>query len=428
MMFWVSIAVATLLVTAAIVRPLLTRRVPAQLDESDDLRRRLAVFRDRKREIQRESAAGRLSDGEAAQAQADLLRQLAEDLPDAARAAPVGSAASASRAVPRTIAALLVLLVPLLAGGVYQRVGEPRLAGLDLRSDRPLRASDVDALIAGFEKRTRDNPEDGEAWALLAETRKIQGRHAEAVDAFAQAMRRLAPDARLLADYAESAALLAGGDFSGRPLALLEQALAVDPGELKAIGLMGAAQYRLGNLDRARDYLKQLQRSLPADSEDAIQIVQVLQRIDVQIAHGGAAPSTVAGDAPKADRSASVATTADRAAGDMTGTVSVDAALAARAGQGGTLFVIARQAGGPPIPVAVLREPGAQLPMPFSIGQAQAMDPSRPLAMAGTFTLEARLSRSGNAMRQPGDLYGQVDGVAAGQRNVLITIDRVVAP
>ncbi|MCL4183638.1 MAG: c-type cytochrome biogenesis protein CcmI [Burkholderiaceae bacterium] len=417
MLLWVLIAVATLVATVALVWPLLSGRTPVQIDAGDDERRRLAVFRDRKHEIERERAAGRLSEAEAAQAQADLLRQVAEDLPGTGAGTPGGTAAAASRALPRSIAALLVVLVPLLAIGVYQRVGAPELAGVDLRGDRPLHATEVEAMIAGFEKRTRDNPEDGEAWAMLAEARKIQGRHAEAVDAFGQAMRRLAPDARLLADYAESAALLAGGDFSGRPLALLEQALAVDPQEPKAIGLMGAAQYRLGNLERARDYLRQLHRGLPPGSEDATQIAQVLERIDGEIAQRAAA-TPGAGTAQKAER----------APAGVTGTVSVDPGLAAQANQGGTLFVIVRQAGGPPIPVAVLRQPGAKLPMPFSISDAHTMDPSRPLATTGTLSLEARLSRSGNAMRQPGDLYGQVTGIEPGQHDVAIVIDRVVTP
>jgi cytochrome c-type biogenesis protein CcmH len=112
----------------------------------------------------------------------------------------------------------------------------------------------------------------------------------------------------------------------------------------------------------------------------------------------------------------------------VTGTVSIDAGLAAEAGKEGTLFVIVRQAGGPPIPIAVLREPNAQLPMPFSIDDTHAMDPSRPLATTGKLSVEARLSRSGNAMRQPGDLYGQVTGIDPGQRDVTIVIDRVVTP
>jgi len=410
MLLWVSIAVATLVVTAVIVWPLLSARPPALADAGDDERRRLAVFRDRKREIERERAAGRLSDADAAQAQADLLRQVAEDLPEGAVAA--SSEVAAPRTASKVAALALAVLVPLVAIGVYQRVGAPQLAGIDLRAgDRPIEPAEVERLVAEIEQRTRDEPNDGEAWAMLAEARKMQGRHADAVSAFERAVRLLPPDARLLTDFAESAALLAGGEFSGRPLSLLEQALSIDAGDPKAIALMGAAQYRLGNLERAREYLKKLHDGLQSGSEEASQIAEVLARIDAEIAQRGTPPVT-----------------ADHDAQAVTGTVTLDASLSDKARPGDTLFVIARQAGGPPIPVAVVRNPGATLPARFTIGDANAMDPTRPLSSAGTLILEARLSRSGEAMRQPGDLYGQRAEVRPGQRDVTIVIDRVVTP
>lgn len=427
MLLWVSIAVATVVATAVIVWPLLSARSPLQADARDDERRRVAVFRDRKHEIEREHAAGRLSDAEAEQAQADLLRQVAEDLPVAAPASGAGEGEARPRRAPTLVALALAVLVPIIAVGVYQRVGAPDLAGIDLRADhRPVDAAEVEKLIGSIEQRTREKPDDGEAWAMLAEARRMQGRHADAVTAFEQAKRLLPPDARLLADFAESAALLAGGDFSGRPASLLEQALAANPDEPKAIALMGAAQYRLGNLEGARGYLKKLHDGLPAGSDEAAQIGQALARIDAEIAQRGATTPSARPSAPApgaASRDPKPAATST-----VTGTITVDAKLASQVRPGDTLYVIARQAGGPPIPVAVLREPDARLPMQFSIGDANAMDPSRPLSSAGALVLEARLSRSGNAMRQPGDLYGQRADVAPGQRDVSIVIDRVVAP
>jgi len=452
MLLWVSIAVATLVATAAVVWPLLSSRAPVQADAREDDRRRLAVFRDRRSEIERERAAGRLSDADAEQAQADLLRQVAEDLPEAAAASggaaagPGGAAESAAGtgarahgAVPRSAAAApgrtvtlvalaLALLVPLIAVSVYHRVGAPDLADLDLRAGHPpVDAGDIDKLIAGIEQRTRERPDDGEAWAMLAEARRMQGRHAEAVAAFEQAVRLTPSDARLLADYAESAAVLARGDFSGLPTELLGRALAANPDEPKAIALMGAAQYRLGNLEAARGYLKKLHESLPAGSDDAAQIGQVLARIESELAQRGAGSSSGSSATPGA-ADGQAKPPAATAASSVTGTVSIDASLADRMRAGDTLYVIARQAGGPPIPIAAVREANAQLPMKFTIGDADAMDPSRRLSSAESLVLEARLSRSGNAMRQPGDLYGQRAGVAPGQRDVTIVIDRVVTP
>src|SRR5690606_22453852 len=106
MALWISIAIVTLVATALVVWPLVSTRRP-RADAPHDDERRLAVFRDRKREIDRERDARRITDAEAEQAHADLVRQLAEDLPEvaAAAAAPDSStAAPNARAAPGTTA------------------------------------------------------------------------------------------------------------------------------------------------------------------------------------------------------------------------------------------------------------------------------------------------------------------------------------
>lgn len=441
MALWISIAIVTLLATALVVWPLVSTRRP-RTDLLHDDERRLAVFRDRKREIDRERDAGRITAAEAEQAHADLARQLAEDLPAitaASTTGPEGAAAASAARSPRrawVTAAFVAVLVPLVAFGVYRQVGAPQFAGVDATGGAgPVDAAQIEAMIERIEQRTRENPDDAEAWAMLAEARKMQGRHDEAVIAFAQATRRLPEDARLLTDYAESAALRAGGDFAGQPVELLERALAVDPNEPKAVALMGAAQYRLGNLPRALSYLKQLQTFLEAGSEEATQIAAIVQRIEGEVAGGppateaatpggsatAGAPAPAASGAPAPSPQA-----ASPSAAALAGTVSVDAALAERAAQGGTLFVIARASGGPSVPIAVLRVASPEFPTSFTLDEENAMDPSRRLSGNDSLDLEARLSPSGEAMRQPGDLYGRIEHVQPGSTDLRIVLDRVV--
>ncbi|MCD6679593.1 MAG: c-type cytochrome biogenesis protein CcmI [Burkholderiaceae bacterium] len=429
MALWISIAIVTVLATALVVWPLVSTRRPVANARRDD-ERRLAVFRDRRREIERERDAGRLTAAEAEQAHADLVRQLAEDLPEATEADASADASSstsgtaAALAAPSSspraawVAALFVaLLVPLVALGVYRQVGAPHLASVDPNAaPGPVDAAQVEAMIDRIEQRTREQPDDAEAWAMLAEARKMQGRHDEAVAAFAKAIERLPNDARLLTDYAESAALRAGGDFAGQPVELLERALAIDPNEPKAVALMGAAQYRLGNLPRARSYLQQLQTFLAPGSEEATQIAGILKRIDGEIGATSPADGTVA-QAP----------TAQGAAVSLAGTVAVDPSLAEQAARGGTLFVIARASGGPPVPIAVARLPAPTFPVSFTLDDSNAMDPSRRLSGVASLEIEARLSRSGQAMREPGDLFGRVENVRPGADDLRIVLDQVVS-
>jgi len=443
MLLWASFSLLTLAVTAALVWPLLARRVAA-VDEESELERRVAVFRDRRDEIGREQAAGRLSAAEAEQARDDLLRQMAEELPpdalsgiDRPASAPTGRRPSR---VPVFAGLVVAIALPALALGIYRGVGSPELAiaqleGRSLVADSP--HAQFDALLAEIENRLRANPKDGEAWALLAQAYKIVGNHGAAIEAFEKAVELLPEDARLLAEFAESTALAAGGDFSGRATALLERALAVDPDDQKSVALMGAARYRAGDLPQAHRYLSQLLASLPPDSGEAGQIRAIVDQIAAELGmpSSGApstapSPSAAAPSGPAAPGAAPAVGTAPAPASQATlrGTVDIAPALAERLPSNATLFVIARAAQGPRVPVAVLRVPAARLPVDFKLDDGNAMDPSRPLSSVGEIAVEARISASGDAMRRPGDLYGEPVSVAQGSDGIAILIDRVVEP
>lgn len=434
--FWLLVAAATLIVTAVLVLPLLRRR-PPDVEAGEAERHRLAVFRDRRGEIERERASGRMDPDEADQAQEDLLRQLAIDLPPE----PAGRAPRERRTMdgmPRITAVVLVGLVPTLTFLTYHRIGAPALvatpaAPMTARASLPpghppTRASrpqggDLATLLAGIEQRTREAPQDGEAWAMLGMTLKLQSRHQAAVDAFERAIAIVQPDARLLAEAAESLAMVQGGVFAGRPMEMLERALALDPAEPGALWLMAAARFRSGDTTRAREHLERLRAGMPAGSPGATRVEQVLARIEENVPPGVATVPVRAASAPRPVASREPALADDTI---VAGVVRVDPGLAEEARRGGTLFVIARQAGGPPIPIAVRREPGASLPMRFALGDDNAMTPARLLSTAGALTLEARLSRSGTANRQAGDLYGLLTPVEPGHTDLEIVMDKVV--
>lgn len=436
MLLWVSIALLTLAVTAALVRPLLAVRRTEVAD--DDLAARLAVFRDRRDEIGRERVAGRLTDAEAEQAIADLLVQMAEELPPEALAQADAPPARTNRSpeagqkspAPRqtrarlafTTGLTLAILVPVVALGVYRSVGSPEiaLAQLDGSFEQMIATpqAQFDALVNEIEGRLRADPRDGEAWAVLGEAYKMVGNHPAAIEAFEKAVGLLPPNARLLADFAESTALASGGDFSGRPTELLEQALVANPNDAKAVALMGAARYRAGDLPAARRYLGQLLASLPEGSEDAARIGEVVARIDSEIAAGGqVSPSTRADSAPSPNPAAVIS-----------GRVDIAPELLSRLPGQAVLYITARPVDGPRVPLAVVRAPARDLPLEFRLDDSNAMDPSRPLSSASALVVEARVSLSGSATRATGDLIGEPVAAQPGDAPLSIRIDRVFTP
>jgi cytochrome c-type biogenesis protein CcmH len=104
------------------------------------------------------------------------------------------------------------------------------------------------------------------------------------------------------------------------------------------------------------------------------------------------------------------------------GEVRIHARLKDRAKPDDVLYIIARGSASRQI-VAVRKEEHVQFPFRFRLSSADTMMPGTPFA--GPFDLTARLSRSGDATPQGGDLEGSVKNVAAGSRGVRVIVDTV---
>ena len=108
----------------------------------------------------------------------------------------------------------------------------------------------------------------------------------------------------------------------------------------------------------------------------------------------------------------------------ISGTVSIAPSLAGKGSATDTLFVFARETNGPPMPVAIMRATKKDLPFTFRLDDSNSMMPSRTLSNVAMVVIVARLSKSGQAMPQSGDLEGMSQPVKPGTDGVTIIIDR----
>jgi cytochrome c-type biogenesis protein CcmH len=139
------------------------------------------------------------------------------------------------------------------------------------------------------------------------------------------------------------------------------------------------------------------------------------QRLEAGARRGASAP-----------RHASTTPAKAAAGSSVSGVVTLDPALAAQAAPGDAVFVFARPESGGRMPLAVLRAKVKDLPLSFTLDDSMAMSPSMTLSSASRVTVGARISKSGNAIPQPGDLAGETTGVTPGAKNVEIRIGSVV--
>ena len=259
----------------------------------------------------------------------------------------------------------------------------------------------------------KTNPKDASAWAMLAHSYDMLGKFSEAGQAYAALADLLPKDAQVLADYADSLAVAQGRTLQGRPMELVNKALALDPKNVKALALAATAAYELKDYASALGYWERA-RAASTDPEFTRQIeasiaeVQALTQGDATAAHTAAAAAPAAGGA------------------FVSGRLSVSQALKAKASPDDTVFIFARPVQGSRMPVALLRRQVRDLPLDFTLDDSTAMVADRSLSSLAEVVIGARISKRGDATPQAGDLQGLSAPIKVGTQGVKLEITEVV--
>ncbi len=385
MILFLLLAVSLALV-AAVVLVVAVRR--ARTIDVDRARVNVAIFRERKAELDADLAAGRIGTDQHAALLGELERMLVDDVEGSA------PALTAAYVPSRTLSVALLVLVPLLSIALYVATGfdaDTRdWLELEARSDelaalpQPLTAESVAGSGLSLtdaarltQANLRFNPAEAERWFNLGIT-WLELDSPLGVDALRTAQ-RLAPE-RL--DYAITLArvdlALNGGRLTEESRALLDGVLAREPAHQGVLMVYGAAAFESGDYALAVQHWGALLAQIDPQSEGA----GMLRR--------------------------SIAVASERAAkvASGSGAIPVRVSLAPTIGavpDNATLFVIVRAAGGPPMPIAAKKLSPA-LPVEVTLTDADQMMPGAPLAERGPLEVRARLSLSGTPMPGPGDI------------------------
>jgi cytochrome c-type biogenesis protein CcmH len=382
----------------------------------------------------------------------DAVMRGAPDGPTAADA--VGDGATAARPSGWLVGGLAVAVL-VLAGVGYAWTGSPGLqprvaaaaaeGGAAGGGPSEAETAQIAAMVDKLAAHLKEKPEDAQGWAMLARSYAVLGKAAEALPAYKQALALKPDDARLLADYADALAVQNGRNLAGEPTKLVERALQIDPTNVKALALAGTAAFDRKDYALAVQHWEKLLQVGPTDAAFVQQVqagiteARTLGKLPpAATAFSATAPNATAANPatpPTAAAAAAAPTTAPAAgdnppaapgAGSVSGTVSLAPALAAKASPEDTVFIFARAAQGPRMPLAILRKQVKDLPLEFKLDDSMAMSPAAKLSGAPQVIVGARVSKSGQAMPTPGDLAGQTAPVAPGATGLKIVIDEVV--
>jgi cytochrome c-type biogenesis protein CcmH len=221
------------------------------------------------------------------------------------------------------------------------------------------------------------------------------------------------------ADYADTAGTLQNNKLAGEPEVYIANALAMDPANPKALWLKASADEEAGRYDDAIAAWQSLQSVLPPDSQDVKIVAANLQR-DREVARSAGREAPSGAPAPNGAPAPPGAS--------ISGEVSLAGMLSGKAAPGATLFIVAKSVDVPGPPVAVYRGSVGVWPVKFTLDDSSSMLPGRNLSSAKHVTIEARISRSGQALPASGDLRGKTGVIDPTNHQFLkIVIDEVVS-
>jgi cytochrome c-type biogenesis protein CcmH len=233
----------------------------------------------------------------------------------------------------------------------------------------------------------------------------------------------------LLVDFADALAMAQGRRMEGKPAQLVEQALALDPRNEKALMLAATHEFDRHRYPEAIKYWERLSHVAPPGSESAKEALASIEESKAilsgkAVAAAPAAPIEAPAKSVAAPRAAPASI-------EIHGEVTLAPALARRVKPTDTLFIFARAATGPRMPgprmpVAIITAKASALPYRFTLSDSMNLMPGRNLSEMESVVVVARITSSGQATVQSGDLEGATPPLRPGGRPVKLVIDRVM--
>ena len=376
------------------------------------------IYREQLAEIDSELEAGIITREQWTAARSEVERRVLDDGADVNRADRVRS--------PRA-AIVVAIAVPLLAVALYAWLGNPEAfsptSGANSASAHDVTPDQIAGMVDRLELRLRDKPDDTDGWILLGRSRAAMGRYDEAAKAYGKAASQRPKDADLLADFADVLAMAHGRKLEGEPAALIARALALDPENVKALSISGTIAFDRKDFAGAVKYWKRALALAPAESEFAASVRSSIAEAEGSLGVKPTAGLASADESDKANKAGDGQPAAVALTGaSLSGRVTLGKAALARAQPEDSVFVFARAAEGPRMPLAVMRRQVKDLPFDFSLDDSMAMMPTLKISGFPKVVVVARISKSGLANPGKGDLEAASSPMAPGARGIKLEI------
>jgi cytochrome c-type biogenesis protein CcmH len=364
--------------------------------------RNIAIARQRLAELKEQLQVGALTQALYDEQLVELEQALSDDL-------DIDSHVNEAPSQGRWIALVLVLAIPFVAGSLYWTLGNYQSLTQENQTAAANQAvpelEKMKSMVAGLAERLKEQPDDAMGWTMLGRSYKYLQQYPQAVDAFEHAYKLIGEQPEIMLLYADALAFSNNEQLAGKPSELVFKALAMEPNNVTGLWLGGMAKAQAGDFAAAMDLWTKLEAQLPQGSEAQREIQVLLAKLATQMPEGAtqaeAKPVQPVATLPPSSAVASL---------DVQ--VSLAPELQKSANPGDTVFIYAQALSGPKMPLAIVRKQVSELPLTVNLTDAMAMMPTMKLSNFEQVKLLARISKSGDAMQQPGDLIGIIEQVA----------------
>jgi cytochrome c-type biogenesis protein CcmH len=415
-LFW-TLCAALLLVAVLFISLPLWRKAQSNNDVLRDAAN-LGILRDQATELEVDLHNGLLTQDAYEQGKSELQSRLMEEVKITEQ--PVRP----PRNPAKVLAIVLAVMLPLFSVLLYLTLGN-----IDALSPQEIIAADANGIIRSeeglqrLEKKVQRLPKNPNDWWTLAQSYTELKRYPDAVRAYEHLVVLAPNEAQLWANYADVYAMANGQTLQNPEVnRLLAKSLELDANNSTALALSGSAAMERGEYVEAITSWQKLVDQVQPGSQDAQMYLGGIKRArELLAAQPGGKEKLAQLPAGKAPEKA-----AANSAAAITGKVSLSPALVGKVAPTDIVFILARAAQGPKMPLAVLRKQVKDLPLKFTLDDSMAMQPQLKLSGFDQVVVVARVSKSGTPMAQSGDLQGLTGSVKPGIKGLNIVIDSVV--
>jgi cytochrome c-type biogenesis protein CcmH len=429
-LFWVLLLLMLLLAVVILIYPLLRTRASEAIAYKDS---NLGLYDDKLAELEADLGEGRIDHEQYQLARQEIDRELLQDIPTESRDTASIHYAKQIKRQPG-LAVMISVFLPMVALLVYMKLGMHASTetghAQQVRAQAPAQAQaqqtqnagSLEEMTAKLALRLQKNGGSQEDWAMLGRAYKHLGQYASSVKAFEQAV-SMGPKAQLMIEQSESMALGNNQRFTPEARALVMRAFELEPDNLNVLWFAGVAEFQAGNYRNSIEHLSRLSEQGENDPELERSLRLYIDKArNALVAAGETVPAS--DDIP-----GTTTVSKDAASGGASLQVKVDVSndVRSRFSAGDTVFIYAKAAAGPKMPLAAQRLTLAQLPTTITLDDSMAMMEGMNMSAFGNVVVSARVTTTGSAIAKAGDYIGQFNVEDISQAEMVeIQIDTLV--